>query len=281
MNCHTVLELLECVPPISGDISDPDFELAVAHLQKCEKCDKVFNQRQQLDRRVANAMLDVPIPVNLKERLLLSLENDSVVAHVESIDSCSSVVVNSEEETTEVGNVTVKRSSRRWLAVSTATALMVCLAFGVWQFWTPDSPQLTAQDLRAVPILKSKGWANSVGKPLPLPAGWSQRLTPFGSQKSVPIGSLKGVAAVVQPFTFRGQGSPTVFLLIVPAGHVKDSSIKKMFSAAVTRYVGIGPQRLALATWSSRGYVYVCFVRGKHNTDDLQYLKQSSAGLTT
>src|SRR5262245_9228017 len=78
MDCNTALRRLEVCRPSDGDWADADLTLAMAHVNQCPNCRDEFRARQLFDTRVAATMQDVPVPLELRNRIFSRLEAQSV-----------------------------------------------------------------------------------------------------------------------------------------------------------------------------------------------------------
>ncbi|MGC1273045.1 MAG: hypothetical protein WBC44_05015 [Planctomycetaceae bacterium] len=75
MDRRTTLERLDAVRPGSDDLALPDLKGAGEELARDASLAVDFERRQNWDRRIAVAMHDVPVPDDLRERLLSRLAN--------------------------------------------------------------------------------------------------------------------------------------------------------------------------------------------------------------
>src|SRR5688572_6373951 len=73
MDCRTARNLLiyhRAGPP---ELDDADRQLLQAHLAGCPECDPLARPERHVDAHLARAMREVPIPANLRKRLLKQL----------------------------------------------------------------------------------------------------------------------------------------------------------------------------------------------------------------
>jgi len=73
MDCKASRQLMEVCRPDSADAAELELAGLAEHLEECPACEAVFRATSQADRRIGQAMRDVPVPARLKERLLMSL----------------------------------------------------------------------------------------------------------------------------------------------------------------------------------------------------------------
>jgi len=118
MDCKTARLLLHFARPLSPELDSAEHEALTAHLADCAECQQLRHSEQQLDARIGQAMRAVPLPPNLRERILHSIDVRHRAAH---------------------------RPRLLRMAVSLAASLLL-VAVG-WYFW---SHSLTRIDLEAM-----------------------------------------------------------------------------------------------------------------------------------
>jgi len=74
MDCKTARLLLNFARPSAGELGTSEAEELDYHLAACSACDVVARAERQADKQFTQAMLAVPIPLGLRERLLRRLE---------------------------------------------------------------------------------------------------------------------------------------------------------------------------------------------------------------
>ena len=70
--------MLESSRPSGVDLIGSEFSPAVAHLEQCPHCLERFHNVQACDMRIAESMRTVPIPLQLRERILARLAGRSL-----------------------------------------------------------------------------------------------------------------------------------------------------------------------------------------------------------
>ena len=129
MKCETARDRLEVTRPDRSDRNDPDLREEFAHLDSCEMCEEVYQQRQAFDRQIARAMRDVPTPDGLKSRILHALEEAGETAPDATV-------------ATEPDKPAPTR--RTWLKAAGSLAAAVLIAAVVIPFLQDDEPQQIA-----------------------------------------------------------------------------------------------------------------------------------------
>lgn len=82
MNCEASRKLMEVCRPDSSDLGDPELRDLAGHLERCPECRALLEANAENDRRLGRAMRDVPVPADLKERLLVALERPRAPSRV-------------------------------------------------------------------------------------------------------------------------------------------------------------------------------------------------------
>jgi hypothetical protein len=73
MDCRVVRLLLPAFGPRLGDLSEEDRQDLETHVAKCAACGPAIEQARREERLIAAAMIDVPIPDGLRNRLSVGL----------------------------------------------------------------------------------------------------------------------------------------------------------------------------------------------------------------
>jgi len=267
MDCRTALEILEVARPGSGDLADPELAEAAAHIESHAECQQEFLRRQQLDRKIGAAMRDVPVPQNLKTRLLAELAARS--ASTEVVESVT-VAAPSAEPTTDLRR-------RNWVRLVVGTA--ACIAVGVigWQFLPGDPVQfdivglpdqvkkLIADETLEFDFDKLTKFDGSYAGELQ--RDWAPPLNglPHVGPKSYQYQDADGAKLAIAMYQFRfkhGAAPVTGYLLVLPARLVKQDQLPASTSPSISSAV-IGA-RMTTLSWIEDGFVYICVVPSGH-----------------
>ena len=257
MDCRTALQKLEAARPDSGDLDEPDFAEAAAHLRDHPHCAELFRRRQEFDKVFGQRMRDVAIPAGLKERLLQSLEPQPAV-----------------EERPALADFSRDRQARRrWLVLGPLAAVAACLlaAVLVWFLFPEHQPPLSVGDLRELAKAAYGADAslpafNGTAEPPPLPGfGWrSGAIRIAATPRSPASGAGRNVVAIYA-FALSG-GNIEGMLIAAPRESVQDPPQARYFSGDSVRYEG----PFSFVSWTEDEWVYVCLVRGGGAVDQLQ-----------
>ncbi|MBM84146.1 MAG: hypothetical protein CMJ78_26630 [Planctomycetaceae bacterium] len=266
MNCHSVIEILECVRPNSDDLALPEMADAAAHLETCQRCSKQFAAMRQNDSQVAAAVLNVPIPEGLRERILAQVQSNTTELAGDS---------NSADAT---GQKLQRRQSWKWAAVVSA-----CVFFGgvflLSRIW--GGGQVSLAEFRELSITNESellAWrAFDESFAAGVPFGWSRsRSIRFDDEVRgyVLREDTHDVAAF--GFTFNtGRKQVRGNLLVIPIDDVADVPTATRFASAKVVYLY---DKYATVAWKSATSVYVCFVEGgPGNLETLQSRLRLSA----
>lgn len=253
-----------------------------------------FALRQQWDRQIARAMIDVPVPTGLKQRLL-----DALAAESSSGEAVSAEVVAAAAGAAEAGGSasaapTVPaaaapasvpateqpaRSSRRlWLRTTMATSAALLLVTLAWWSNRPHPLQLelarlqqiTVEDLNGRPAFEGHYTAT-------LPAGWEYSdLHLARSPQAVLVGEA---AAPVAGYAFqvntRRLGTIRGVLLVVPV-ELLDSPVENTSIDGPVSYVTSGETVYTTVAWREGPLAYICLTAGGDNA--MRFVRQAVKG---
>jgi hypothetical protein len=262
MDIRAALEQLDVVRPGSADLDDPDLADAAAALSD-EEVRRHFEQRQGFDRAVGEAMRDVPVPDDLRGRILDAL--------------ASADDANAERPAASPAVQPERVSRRRLLWQSAAGVAAVLAAAGVW-WWVAGQggERITLAELQS-----SAPYESGEVAALPVFAGafdpqWPQggwlverridfALPARGFSVPVSVGGEDGAdLAAVFEFRFRDPRNPRGepargVLLVLPASSVADPPSARSYSGGVYNPVRGRPHVVGRA-WRENDLVYVCLV---------------------
>jgi len=78
MDCKTARRILDACRPASDDLQFPEFGAAAAHVDACTDCLDQVRARGAFDESIAGAMRRVPVPDQLRERILARLDRQRI-----------------------------------------------------------------------------------------------------------------------------------------------------------------------------------------------------------
>ena len=254
MDRQAALDQLELIRPDANEFHAPEFAEAAQYLETDESAREVFLRRQELDRRIARAVRDVPVPEGLKGRLLAAMAENPA----------------GEEAPVAELPRGFKTTRRRWLIsalVVTASCLFALL--GVWWFHDPEPKLLALGELeRDAPyseaeIAELKPFQGEFEPALP--AGlWSSARFGFTSPAKGFAPNRAGSDRVaVYEFTFRDPKNPQAgelrgVMLVVPKSLVDAAPASSSFfgSAYKTKNTDTEPH-VAIRSWTENDLVYI------------------------
>lgn len=231
MDRRTILERLDVVRAGSQDLDLPEMEEVSLALARDSSLNEELQQRGALDRMLAAAMHDVPVPPELKSRILTRLAKP--------------------EQAVTPSPSTRPRSRRHWIAVAASFAACILLVVGLWATRPTESEPLTVTQLQssAAVLLQTAdntpAFDGNFDPQLPSNAWLRLRMS------KQPIGLLLDDGkhrAAAWTFTF---GNSRGVLVAVPVSEVASPP------ASDLEYRGGN----AIA-WTANGFVYVCQVDG-------------------
>jgi hypothetical protein len=76
MDCRIARQLLDYDHPRASELDPGEAQALTSHLQSCSDCEVWARGEREADRVIATAVQDVPVPLDLRERLLLRLQGE-------------------------------------------------------------------------------------------------------------------------------------------------------------------------------------------------------------
>ena len=258
MDRRAALDALEVVRPDADDLHEPEFAEALAYLETDDEAREIFARCRDLDLQIAAAMEDVPVPGDLKARLLSALAGE-----------------------TEAKAVPVEAAappparSRRWvLSASVVVASCLLAGLGLWFFGEKPATLLSLQELEAeapfeeTEIVRLPEFAGSF-TPAPPNGLWaSERWFAFSTAKGYLSDSEGAHRVAVYEFSFhdpepRHPGRLRGVMLVVPRSELSNppESLAFFDGAYVTHQA---KPRVAIRSWTEGESVYICMVPIQH-----------------
>lgn len=74
MDCKTARLLLNFARPLSAELDTDERAALNAHVADCAECQQLRENEQRIDARIGQAMRAVPLPPNLRERILHTID---------------------------------------------------------------------------------------------------------------------------------------------------------------------------------------------------------------
>lgn len=251
LTCAEALERLDAVwmDPLPDEPLDAALSAAWEHVQGCSACWNKLQQHRDSDRRLAELMQDVPLPAGLQERLRNQFETTT---------TATSTRVRPQAESLR----------RRARMIVTVASMLVCTAFGLWLWLAMQPKPISVQALTEQTPLDPNGLpaVADFSKLPPLPASWLRvkglRIVDVPRWLTLPK-SKHAVAWI--PFEAKFPRQPTIqgVLLAALKTSVLDAPPELIVQPTRVTYTQRSGQPVSAASWSERGTVYVCLVRGE------------------
>jgi hypothetical protein len=258
MDCRNALQLIN-LSPASFAECDAELELAFAHLEHCDSCQRIATGLQQDDLRLGQALNRVEIPEGLLERLLVTVESH-------------------EAPTPRPGDSppSVTRTGPRISATLLASVLLIAIGGLVWWNLPASGPNLIPFQA-ALTQLQAKfsdpEMARSTWETLPdwNPIDGTLELGPLDSlarrlnrysPKGIDLNLQPGIEAVAFQFS---SGNARGVLIVLPGTHVLPSPQTEPSPSG------------QFLSWSSPAgdQSYICFVHSGRVEDVLDLLKSA------
>lgn len=268
MECRIALNILDTTAPDVEMTTNADYRSAERHVASCAHCQESLRGQREWDIQVGHAMRDISAPADLNRRLLAAAsaaEDDSsfAVSHSMKVASASTVV---ESAATPTMRAESKQPIlRKTLSYTVAAAcLLICGAFWFVTQW--NTATLTLDDLReSLPVAISSLPEFRGGRRPEIPGdGWPRIITQ-GKPKGYRPSSSSETSVALYPFRIRSRNGRLTdgVLLVVPKSAVIDAPTNGQFDAGLVVYAK--GDTLATVAWTSKDFVYVCFVHNLGN----------------
>jgi len=263
--CRSTRQTLDLARPgeaIGDDAATATLAEARRHLEGCRSCQVAVRRNEQLDLRIGEVCRDVPVPEDLKARLLAS------IARTSAIDS-STVGTSGTDPVTPTMPLVPRR---RWIGKLVAAA--ICLAVAGGGFWLGTHrplPKLSLDQWMELALgenLTADGLpaltTHADGTVPQLPATMRTRyLTELPRQ----LADGRGAVYFFQFPALRGKRTVEGRLLVIPIRWVDSPPAATAFLSRPAVYLG----PFCASFWVEGEFCYVCLVRGGEN--DLQALQ--------
>jgi len=286
MNCLTARQLLELARP-DEPVAD-DFEIGAAgeasrHVETCPACQTAVRRQNQFDAKVGAMVRDVPVPADLKGRLLARLHTEApmpVDAPAEIAGSAATVTTESAASPATFvpapvpGSPPIRsRSSmrRRSIIAGALTAACLVTGIGAWFLWRPApsinpneiAAELVKDDFRPDQIPELTKFAN--GADVRLPSTMNTRRLDL----ALPIRRLHALDVAVYFFTVSGRNKTMLEgrLAVIPKRDVDP----RYLPLATSYLAGPLPEykgRYCVTSWVEGEFVYVLCLKGASNELD-------------
>lgn len=259
MNCQTAQQTLELARPDHPEGAAIDE--AAEHVKGCPSCRTAIRRQEQLDQRISELCLDVPVPMGLKERLLVAVE---AASHVDDgVVRGTSPSVARVANSVRAGKASVG-TRRRWLGmISLAAACVVAAGLGFWSIW-PNSPSIDLDDVASLVATDNIGPEHLA------------EFTHFGNGRLPQFPATMITRMLVDParrlendvalYFFKVTGPRRTVLngrlLVIPKRLVKLSDVPTAasFLAGPTTY----KTGYCTTAWVEGDFVYVCCLSGEN-----------------
>jgi len=159
-----IIEALEVCRPGSDDVADPALRVLADAIEADPEVAQLYARLQEVDRRVAAAFADVPVPEGLERRLLerLGVASDQGVSPGEDagrgleqtpgvLTAADSATPEPQPETTLQPRPMAPRPARRargWLLAGGGAAVAAALVAGAMMVFSEGGPDYTTQAVR-------------------------------------------------------------------------------------------------------------------------------------
>ncbi len=274
-----ILEALEACRPGSDDLSDPAMEALAARMAGSPELDGLYERLQRLDKVLADAYRDVPVPAGLADRILARLrESPADPAWGASLEEPPAIEAPQPapgpgERPGERG---LRRSRRAWMVgagglVAIAASLLIAVLLGIRSRQQPNLGQLY--------LAATDDFSQGLHEGAPRLAA-NDRLVakyPWGAfvRQDVQIQwrqerELLGYPGVCYHMIGPGGVPATLYVLA-------DDDEISLVGASATDPVNSGG--LSYSAWREKGLLYVLVVAGEKH-DYLRLFSPTSATVT-
>jgi len=269
MNCLTARQTLELYRP--GESETAERDAAVRHLEDCATCQDEVRRHEALDLRIGPLCRDVPVPGDLRARLLecLAIGTDAVPEIPVELPETGTQLA-SAPVTRPVAPTTTRWGRRRVLSIGLGSAALLAAGLSVWFVVRPTRPSVNVeevvQSVLAEGVLPAQfpeftKFSDSVPPQLPATMDSSWLVEPPrqlpGHEAAVYVSSLRK--------KFQG------LLIVIPRRAVKDGLPSATKFPGQPEYIGL----YCTTAWVEGDFVYVCCLSGLK--DEFQRLQRAGS----
>jgi hypothetical protein len=282
MNCLTARQMLELVrrdEPVADDFGAVDE--ASRHVETCPACQTAVRRQNQFDAKVGAMVRDVPVPADLKGRLLARLHAEAPIpvgapAEIGQSTGSTTAVTTENSASPEISTSAPALDSRpirsrgsrrrRWILAGALTAACIVTGIGAWSLWQAPSinpneiaAELVKDDFRPNQLPELTKFAN--GLDVRLPATLNTRRLDL----ALPVRRLHTLDVAVYLFTVHGKGNTMLEgrLAVIPKRDV-DPRHLPLAGPTPTEYKG----GYCVTSWVEGEFVYVLCLKGASNELD-------------
>jgi hypothetical protein len=271
MDPSEMREAMDACRAGSDDLGLPELAQVADSLAADSGARRVFDRIQRLDKRIAAAAHDVPVPAGLAERILARLPNGSALATNGSLAAETAAATESiSTETAAMGAAGLVapaaaqvapaaalgrlRFSKRALSLAGLAASLL-IAVGLVAFWPPHKP------LSAAALIDNSGdWTAQLAERASWEPLTERELAKYPAAEAVRArpqswsnaSSLVGEDAVVYDVSTAGHRA---YLFVIP-------SVDPVAGPAPSSIPQSSTHGLMIGCWQSQGMVYVLVVEG-------------------
>lgn len=259
MNCLTARQTLELYRPDESETAERD--AAVRHLEDCSTCRDAVRHQAALDLRIGPLCRDVPVPADLKGRLLerLMIGTDAVQETPVALPGTGTQLA-SAPVTRPVAPTTTRWGRRRVLSIALGSAALLAAGLSVWFVVRPTRPSVNVAEIVQAVLAGNvtpeqfPDFTKFVDSaPLQLPATMDSR----GLSRVL----LRQVADYDAAVYFFSVGGLDGRLIVIPRRSVKDGLPGATKFREQTAYI----LPFCTTAWVEGDFVYVCCLRGGEN----------------
>ncbi|MFN0052189.1 MAG: hypothetical protein ACKV0T_08355 [Planctomycetales bacterium] len=268
LDCTTTRQALELVR--AGDPTDSGVAASAAqHLRECPECQIVVGKRAEFDAHIGAAFRDVPVPADLKSRILAGLERSAVQLGGQSTALPPVPPSDILPLSTVPGFQPARRmrSTRRWLLrLSVAAVALIGVGLGLW--WTKPFGMTELLDDMVAQIASDEidpaafpALADDAAFPLP-----ATMVTRYLTEVPRQFGSSSAALYLFQLPSRQQRSEVACRLLVVPVARLQVSPTATSFREGAPVYFG----RYCTRAWVEGELAFVCLVQG--GEDEMQRL---------
>jgi hypothetical protein len=246
MECHEAQAHLELSTLERQTLSGPEALKARQHLADCDACHLAVESMQRFDREVAQAMIGVPIPDGLTERLHRAVQAVTTLPVGKSSASAGK-------------HSASPMSKQSWRRVATMTSVAIMMFLLVSRFMSREAQLSVADVQRIAGIDPNLLPAAPPETSYQIPVGWKnfRGLELSGTPR---LKNERDASVVIVPMMVRidRRSAPsTGLLMVLPASRWPTHPEAESFSSATVQYASFG----TWVVWQERGTVFVCVLR--------------------
>lgn len=283
MDCRSATALLETARPASDDLWDAEFAAAIEHVESCARCLAILRKREEADRRVGEAMRDVPVPPGLEARALARLADVELARNAAPVSEAAAYTGSAVESQRPLRRTRMK-------LVLTAASVLLLVGAAMWGYLSRPTTLVTIDLIQAeLSRVQNPDWSDldafngdealTGSVALPSPAWTNGPIWLIPNPNGLPKLASRHTMALYAFQAMLGRDRSVHGLLVITSRRAfANPPQAEALNGAPLCYVTSAGREYSLTAWTSGDLVYVCGIETAGGVDNLEAFQQLLEG---